>query len=108
MPSWTNFFQTRPAGVLDEVQAHRQVVVEEQAGVGPVGADPAHPRRQVDHHAGLELAIHGRDVVLAREIEFGRLRHDEIFGRHAPRRQRRLQMPAQEAHSAGQYDSLSR
>ena len=47
--------------VLDQVQAHGHIVVEEPAGVGAIGADPAHLRRHVDHHRGVELPVHPRD-----------------------------------------------
>src|SRR5262249_48689363 len=50
-----------PAG-FDELAAHDQVLIEETAGTGPVGADAAHDRRQVEDNLGTVARQHSLNI----------------------------------------------
>ena len=68
----------RPGGLLDELHAHHQVVVEEAPGVVAVGADAADLRRQVDDQVGPRVGQQARDAAAVDEIVVGRARHEDL------------------------------
>jgi hypothetical protein len=56
---------------FDELDAHDGVVVEEAAGVGPIGADATYDRGQVNHNLRPMFREETLDGVAAREIVIG-------------------------------------
>ena len=92
------------ARLLHHFDAHDRVLVEERAGVGAVGADPADARRQMDDDVGTLVRIHtghvglpGQVVLRAGEREdLGRMRLEEID-----------HMPSEKAPASRHSDALA-
>lgn len=64
--------------MLHEHRAHVEVLVEEPAGLGPVGADPSDHGRQVDHDVGLGSGQQPLDVCFPGEIVLGFARRLDV------------------------------
>ena len=91
VPTTTVLAVSVPAGLLDDVGAHEQVVEVEVGRAGLVGADAADPGGQVDDEVGPEVVEHGRDVVGAAQVVLLTGRRNDIVraacssaGAHGP------------------------
>ena len=76
MPAATSFGRPRQAALLEELQAHHGVLEEEAPRVVAVGADAAHPRRQVDHEVGPRVGEQAPHGVAIDEVVLRRARHE--------------------------------
>ena len=65
VPTITVLAVSVPAGLVEDVGAHQQVVEVEVGRAGLVGADAADPGGQVDHQVGLERRRTARSTVVA-------------------------------------------
>ena len=92
------------AGMLDEVQPHRHVGVEEPARLGHVGPDAPDLGGQVDHHVGPGVGIEPLHVRLDREVVVALPRHDDALGSNAPLPECATHGGAEEAGAAGDHN----
>ncbi len=61
-PKGDELLDAAEPGLLDQLHAHHQVLVEELARFGAVGPDPAHHGRQMNHDVRPHVLVHPRDI----------------------------------------------
>jgi hypothetical protein len=71
-------FDALKPGLVNELHAHHQIVVEKFAGLLAVGADAADLGCQMDDDIRLGSVDHADDVRFANQVVFGILRHENL------------------------------
>jgi len=61
-------FHAALPGLVHQLHAHHQVVIEELGGLGHVGADAAHVRRQMDEDIRRGVFQHARDIIRFHQV----------------------------------------
>jgi len=98
-------FDTLQPGLVDELHAHHQVVVEEFAGLLAVGTDAADLGCKVDDDIGLGRVDHADDLGFAHQVILGILWHKDLT--RAVFLEPADEVRAQKAGSAGDTNTFS-